>query len=90
MSNGILKFINIITVILLFAVLFLAIDGNSNLAKEEVIPISVQEIAGGYNEKGDVLHGGIFSDYIFPFELLSILLIAALIGALYIAKKEAF
>jgi len=90
MSNGILKLINIVIAILLFAVLFLAIDGNSNLAKEEVIPISVQELAGGHDEKGDVLRGGIFTDYIFPFELLSILLIAALIGALYIAKKEAF
>jgi NADH:ubiquinone oxidoreductase subunit 6 (subunit J) len=90
MSNGILKLINIIIAILLFVVLFLAIDGNSNLAKDEVIPISVLEIAGGHNEKGEILHGGIFTDYIFSFELLSILLIAALIGALYIAKKEAF
>lgn len=90
MSNGIIKLINIIITILLFAVLFLAIDGNRNLAKEEVIPISVQEIAGGNNVKGEILSGGIFTDYIFPFELLSILLLSALIGALYIAKKEAF
>ncbi len=90
MSNRILKLINMVIAVLLFVVLFLAIDGNSNLAKEEINPISVPEIAGGYDENGAILKGGIFTDYIFSFELLSILLIAALVGALYIAKKEAF
>ena len=77
------KVLNLIIVLLLFAVLFTSLDGSIRVwgGKEEVKSVSVQEIAGG--------PGGIFSDFVFSFELLSLLLIAALIGALYIAKKEA-
>jgi NADH:ubiquinone oxidoreductase subunit 6 (subunit J) len=80
------KLLNLLIVLLLFAVLFLAIDDSTRVwaGKEEVTPISINEIAGGPDARG-----GIFSDYIFSFELLSLLLLAALIGALYIAKKEA-
>lgn len=80
------KLLNLLIVLLLFAVLFLAIDDSTRVwaGKEEVTPISIEEIAGGPG-----ISGGIFSDFIFPFELLSLLLLAALIGALYIAKKEA-
>jgi len=78
------KIFNLIIVILLFAVLFVAIDDSFKVwaGKEEVNSISVNAIAGPDK-------GGIFSDFIFPFEVLSLLLLAALIGALYIAKKEA-
>ncbi len=78
------KVLNFIIAILLFVVLFTSLDGSNRVwgAKEEVKSVSVQEIASGT--------GGIFSDFVFSFELLSLLLIAALIGALYIAKKEAF
>jgi NADH:ubiquinone oxidoreductase subunit 6 (subunit J) len=80
------KFFNLLIALLLFAVLFLAIDDSTRVwaGKEEVTSISVGDIAGGPG-----ISGGIFSDFIFPFELLSLLLLAALIGALYIAKKEA-
>ena len=30
----------------------------------------------------------IFTDYLFPFEVLSLVLLAALIGAIYVARKE--
>lgn len=79
------KIFNLLIAFLLFAVLFTAIDGNIYLAKEEVNAVSIEEIAGAQGK----LRGGIFTDYIFSFELLSLLLLAALIGALYIAKKEA-
>ena len=80
------KISNLLIALLLFAVLFLAIDNSyTDLAKkEEIHYISIQQIAGGPQ-----IRGGIFSDFIFSFELLSLLLLAALIGALYIAKKEA-
>ncbi len=76
------KIFNLIVAVLLFAVLFTSLDDSIRVwgGKEEVRSVSLQEIASGT--------GGIFSDFIFPFELLSLLLIAALIGALYIAKKE--
>ncbi len=80
------KLANLLVALLLFAVLFLSIDNSySELSvKNEVTPISVVDIAGGPDTRY-----GIFSDFIFPFELLSLLLLAALIGALYVAKKEA-
>jgi NADH:ubiquinone oxidoreductase subunit 6 (subunit J) len=80
------KGFNLLIVLLLFAVLFIALDDSyTDLAKkEEINYISIEQIAGGPD-----IRGGIFSDFIFSFELLSLLLLAALIGALYIAKKEA-
>jgi len=85
------KTFNLLIAILLFAALFLAIDNSfTDLAKkEEITPISIGEIAGGMNNQGETIRHGIFSDFIFPFELLSLLLLASLMGALYIAKKEA-
>ncbi len=80
------KLANLLIAVLLFAVLFTAIDDSTMVwaTKEEAIPISIGDIAGGPD-----MRYGIFSDFIFSFELLSLLLLAALIGALYIAKKEA-
>jgi len=80
------KVFNLLIVLLLFAVLFIALDDSTtDLAKKEKINyISIEKLAGGPD-----IRGGIFSDFIFSFELLSLLLLAALIGALYIAKKEA-
>lgn len=80
------KMFNLLIALILFAVMFLAIDDSyTDLAKkEQITAISIKDIAGGPQ-----VRGGIFSDFIFSFELLSLLLLAALIGALYIAKKEA-
>jgi NADH:ubiquinone oxidoreductase subunit 6 (subunit J) len=80
------KGFNLLIALLLFSVLFIALDDSyTDLAKkEEINYISIEQIAGGPD-----IRGGIFSDFIFSFELLSLLLLAALIGALYIAKKEA-
>ncbi len=80
------KTFNLLIALLLFAVLFMALDNSyTDLAKkEEITAISIENIAGSPD-----IRGGIFSDFIFSFELLSLLLLAALIGALYIAKKEA-
>jgi NADH:ubiquinone oxidoreductase subunit 6 (subunit J) len=80
------KFPNLLIAILLFAVLFVAIDDSNRVwaGKDDTNYIGVVNIAGGPG-----IGSGIFSDFIFSFELLSLLLIAALIGALYLAKKEA-
>ena len=66
--------------------MFMALDDSytDTANKEEITAISIGDIAGGPK-----IRGGIFSDFIFSFELLSLLLLAALMGALYIAKKEA-
>lgn len=80
------KLFNLLIALLLFAVLFMAIDDSTRVwaGREEATHISIGEIAGGPE-----IRGGIFSDFVFSFELLSLLLLAALIGAIYIAKKEA-
>ena len=81
------RLFNLLIALLLFAVLFTAIDDSyTDLAKkgDVVTSIGIGDIAGGPD-----MRYGIFSDFIFSFELLSLLLLAALIGALYIAKKEA-
>ncbi len=78
------KILNAIVVVLLFVAMFISIDDSVSVwsGKDEAKEITVESLAAG--------QGGIFSDYVFSFELLSLLLIAALIGALYIAKKEAY
>jgi len=80
------KIFGLLIALLLFGVLFLALDDSMTdlQKKEEINYISIEKLAGGPD-----IRGGIFSDFIFSFELLSLLLLAALIGALYIAKKEA-
>jgi NADH:ubiquinone oxidoreductase subunit 6 (subunit J) len=80
------KIFSLLVALLLFAVLFLALDDSMTdlQKKEEINYISIEKLAGGPD-----IRGGIFSDFIFSFELLSLLLLASLIGALYIAKKEA-
>lgn len=80
------KIFGLLIALLLFGVLFLALDDSMTdlQKKEEINYISIEKIAGGPE-----IRGGIFSDFVFSFELLSLLLLAALIGALYIAKKEA-
>ena len=78
------KILNLIVVLLLFTVMFISIDDSIRVwsGKDQANEISVETLANGA--------GGIFTNYIFSFELLSLLLIAALIGALYIAKKEVY
>jgi len=80
------KFFNLLIALLLFSVIFVAIEDSAEVwaTREEVNYIGIEKIAGGPD-----VGGGIFSDFIFSFELLSLLLLAALIGGLYIAKKEA-
>ncbi len=77
------KILNLIVALLLFTAMFISIDDSSRLwsGKDQANEITTETLAAGT--------GGIFSNYVFSFELLSLLLIAALIGALYIAKKEA-
>ena len=76
------KILNLVVAVLLFTAMFISIGDSNSVwsGKEEANEISVKTLATGV--------GGIFSNYVFSFELLSLLLIAALIGALYIAKKE--
>ena len=77
------KILNFMVALLLFIAMVLSIRDSTMVwsGKDLANEITVETLATGT--------GGIFSNYVFSFELLSLLLIAALIGALYIAKKEA-
>ncbi|MCE8424345.1 MAG: hypothetical protein J5U17_01030 [Candidatus Methanoperedens sp.] len=78
------KIFNLIIALMIFVVLFTALDDSIQIwhGKEDSIPVTVNTLAGPGS-------GGIFTDYIFSFEVLSLLLLAALIGSLYVARKEA-
>ena len=45
-----------------------------------VLPRGVESLLG--------IGQAIFNDYLLPFELLSVLLLAALVGAVFLAKRE--
>ncbi|GFO97874.1 uncharacterized protein ig2599ANME_2085 [groundwater metagenome] len=77
------KILNLIVALLLFTAMFISIDDSFSVwsGKDKANEITVDKLAGA---------GGIFSNYVFSFELLALLLFAALIGALYLARKEAF
>ena len=57
-----------------------------------VLAVNAGEVSGapksGGLESGQEVGVSIFTDYIVPFELLSVLLLAAIFGALAIARKE--
>jgi NADH:ubiquinone oxidoreductase subunit 6 (subunit J) len=44
-------------------------------------PVSFQGTAKAVGEK-------LFTSYVYPFEIVAILLLAAMVGAIYLAKKE--
>jgi NADH-quinone oxidoreductase subunit J len=52
-------------------------------------------VGTAWDEAGQVLHsatetvaGVLFSDYLLPFEVVSVLLLVAVIGGVYLAKRE--
>jgi len=57
-----------------------------------VLAVNASEVAGapktGGLESGKQVGVAVFTDYVVPFELLSVLLLAAIFGALVIARKE--
>ncbi|RJS69007.1 dehydrogenase [ANME-2 cluster archaeon] len=69
------------------ALLFLAVVGISIIGTEWVTtPLTFVK-----GDSSGIVHVGelIFTTYVLPFEVLSLVLLAALIGGIYLAKKEA-
>lgn len=71
------KILNIIVALLLLFVLLSSLEGTSWRIVEGEIT-GVPEIA-------DVM----YKNFFFPFEVIALLLLAALIGSIFLAKKEA-
>lgn len=72
----------VLAVILLGTAAFAVIGGGMNLAPQELA--SRAETFGGPFNVGEVL----FESYLFPFELTSVLLLVAMIGAVVLTKDE--
>ena len=76
------KSINAVVAVLFFAVVALAVVGTSWTTVDEL----PQNVADQSNiEAIGVL---IFTQFVFPFEVLALVLLSALIGAIYIAHSE--
>lgn len=69
-----------IRVIVLFMFLWLLLVILTQ-AKWYLGPVSFQGTARAVGEK-------LFTTYVYPFEIVAILLLAAMVGAIYLAKKE--
>ena len=88
--------INLVTALLLMVVLVFAIVDvvglgpfvQSTLPESETIDYTVWE--DGSKDASGIEHVGglLFTKYVIPFEVLALVLLAALLGSLYMAKKE--
>jgi NADH-quinone oxidoreductase subunit J len=88
--------INLVTALMLMAVLVFAIVSVVGL--EPLVPSTLPESADitytvwedGSKDASGIEHVGglLFTKYVIPFEVLALILLAALLGSLYMAKKE--
>jgi NADH:ubiquinone oxidoreductase subunit 6 (subunit J) len=83
------KIINLITMLLLIAALVFAIASSVDYLPKSA-PIDYTQWEEGAEDISGIEHIGglIFTKYVIPFEVLSLILLAALISGLYMAKKE--
>jgi NADH-quinone oxidoreductase subunit J len=68
-----------LVVIFIFGILLLIVGGTTELHQAEVI-----STVGSARALGTAL----FTDYLLPFEAASLLLLVALIGTVYLAKRK--
>lgn len=88
--------INLVTALLLMAVLVFAIVSVVGLEPlvsgtlPDSVPIDYTVWQDGSMDASGIEHVGglLFTKYVIPFEVLALVLLAALLGSLYMAKKE--
>ena len=88
--------INLVTALLLMVVLVFAIVSVVGLGPlvpstlPESVPIDYTVWEDGSRDASGIEHVGglLFTKYVIPFEVLALVLLAALLGSLYMAKKE--
>lgn len=88
--------INLVTALLLMGVLVFAIVSVVGLEPlvpstlPESVPIDYTVWEDGSKDASGIEHVGglLFTKYVIPFEVLALILLAALLGSLYMAKKE--
>ncbi|HIH86976.1 MAG TPA: dehydrogenase [Methanosarcinales archaeon] len=94
--SGTGRVISILTALLLLAALLLAIVSVAGLGPfvpgtlPESVPIDYTVWEDGSKDASGIEHVGglLFTKYVIPFEVLALVLLAALLGSLYMAKKE--
>lgn len=69
--------------LMLFQVLILLKQGTVNATPGSISPEMVQSV--GHTE---LIGTALFTDFLLPFEIASILLLVAIVGAIIIAKRE--
>ena len=81
--------ISLITMLLLIAALVFAITSSIGYL-DSPRPIDYTQWEEGAKDISGIEHVGalIFTKYVIPFEVLSLVLLVALISSLYMAKKE--
>jgi F420H2 dehydrogenase subunit J len=94
--SGTGRVISMLTALLLLAALLLAIVSVAGLGPfvpgilPESVPIDYTVWEDGSTDASGIEHVGglLFTKYVIPFEVLALVLLAALLGSLYMAKKE--
>ncbi len=91
LSGKVGNMINLLTALLLLGVFVSAIlsaSVSNTWGDAEDITFTVWE--DGSKDTSAIEHVGglVFTKYVIPFEVLSLVLLAALLGSLYMAKKE--
>ncbi len=91
LSSKVGNMINLLTALLLLAVFVTAIlsaPASNSWGEAEDISFTIWE--DGSTDASAIEHVGglLFTKYVIPFEVLSLVLLAALLGSLYMAKKE--
>jgi NADH:ubiquinone oxidoreductase subunit 6 (subunit J) len=82
------KIINLITMLLLIGALVFAITSSVGYLPESA-PIDYTQWDGTMDTSAVQHIGGlIFTKYVIPFEVLSLILLVAMISSLYMIKKE--
>ncbi|HIH44032.1 MAG TPA: dehydrogenase [Candidatus Methanoperedenaceae archaeon] len=81
------RMLNVLVALMLFIVIaFAAVDTPWGKPRD----ITYIDGQGNVTDQSGIKHVGkaLLTTYVLPFEVLSLLLLAALIGAIYLAKKE--
>jgi NADH:ubiquinone oxidoreductase subunit 6 (subunit J) len=83
--------IKILILAFVFLATFVTYIGVTPWGYMEMVPFSFQPEPGARIPESGIGDIGIeiFTIYVFPFEVLALVLLAALIGAIYVARKEA-
>lgn len=81
--------VNLLTALLLIAAFVYAITAASSVLGSPA-PIDFNQWEDGQKDISAIEHVGglIFTQYVIPFEVLSLVLLAALIAGLYMARRE--